>query len=144
MTLKELKKDLRRIQRCEKVLKSKQAEESQCRERIEYLKKKGHPKNTEARRYRTVKELERTIELLNIPEYIKQAHMLKNKYIGHIDKLEELDQELINMCYINYSGTQAEIAKRLNYSTDWLKKHLHEACEKLCEVINNVNTGEGA
>ena len=144
MTLKEIKKDLRRIQRLERALESKRVIELQSRERIDYLKKAGHPKNTLMERDQAIFELEATIKLLDIPGYIKRAHELKNRYIGYIDKLDEQDQELINMCYINYSGTQAEVAKRLNYSADWLKKHLHNASLRLCEVINKSNIGEGA
>ncbi len=137
MTLKDIKKDLRRIQHFERVLKSKQIIESQCQERIEYLKKVDHASPL-SEREQVIFELEATIKELNIPEYIRRGTALKNKYVGYIDKLEEQDQELINLCYINYSGTQAEIAKALNYSKKWLEKRLHEAMGNLFEIINNT------
>ena len=138
MTLKEIKKDLRRIKRFERALESKRVIELQSRERIEWLKKAGHSPKSLSEREQAIFELEATIKLLDIPGYIRRSHALKNKYIAYIDKLEEQDQELINLCYINYSGTQAQVAKKLNYSKKWLEKRLHEACERLCEVANNT------
>ena len=137
MTLKEIKKDLRRIQHFERVLKSKRIIENQCQERIEYLKTLGGDSDT-GERDRIVYELEATIKQLNIPDFIRRGTVLKNKYIQYINMLEEQDQALINLYYINCSGTQAEVAKSLNYSKKWLERRLHEAMERLFKIINGI------
>lgn len=139
MTLKEIKKDLRRIQHFERVLKSKRIIENQCRERIEYLKTSGGDSDT-GERDRIVYELEATIKQLNIPDFIRRGTVLKNRYIQYINMLEEQDQALINLCFVNFCPSRKAVADDLGYSKDWLEKHLCEACKRLCEIIN----GEGA
>lgn len=143
MTLKEIKKDLRRIQHFERVLKSKRIIENQCRERIEYLKTLGGDSDT-GERDRIVYELEATIKQLNIPDFIRRGTVLKNRYIQYINMLEEQDQALINLYYINCFGTQGKIARMFNYSEEWVKKRLHSACENLLNIINKANGIEGA
>ena len=129
VTFEEVRKDLRSLKHLEYSI---QVFNNAC----DNLNKQYESYLKSSAKLEEIEKLKESILKLNTEGIIKKSIEKKDKYFQVISKLEPIERTIIIDSVIN-GVTYWEIGRRLNYSSETIKKKVNKAISKIVEILNN-------